>query len=113
MLRRGGRRPFGDRERGRPRHDRSHLAAGHERRHGARPRPPRRDEPRMSGSTVLIVDDEQTLARSAKAFLADHGYEAEGATSGEEAMELLENLQPAVGFADVRPPGRSRPDLPK
>src|SRR5205809_8002555 len=39
----------------------------------------------MSGSTVLIVDDEQTLARSAKAFLADHGYEAEVAASGEKA----------------------------
>jgi len=43
----------------------------------------------VSGSTVLIVDDEQTLARSAKAFLADHGYEAEVAASGETALELL------------------------
>src|SRR2546427_4211371 len=67
----------------------------------------------MSGSTVLIVDDEQTLARSAKAFLADHGYEAEVATSGEKAMELLENLQPDVVFADVRLPGMSGLDLLK
>src|SRR5213076_618200 len=61
----------------------------------------------MSGSTVLIVDDEQTLARSAKAFLADHGYEAEVAASGEKALELLERLQPDVVFADVRLPGIS------
>src|SRR2546428_9893363 len=67
----------------------------------------------MSGSTVLIVDDEQTLARSAKAFLADHGYEAEVATSGEKAMELLENLQPDVVFADIRLPGMSGLDLLK
>src|SRR6184192_1843204 len=67
----------------------------------------------MSGSTVLIVDDEQTLARSAKAFLADHGYEAEVATSGEKAMELLESLQPDVVFADVRLPGMSGLDLLK
>jgi len=67
----------------------------------------------MSGSTVLIVDDEQTLARSAKAFLADHGYDAEVATSGEKAMELLENLQPDVVFADVRLPGMSGLDLLK
>jgi len=67
----------------------------------------------MSGSTVLIVDDEQTLARSAKAFLADHGYDAEVATSGEKAMELLENLQPDVVFADVRLPGMSGLDLDK
>src|SRR5438093_13308602 len=67
----------------------------------------------MSGSTVLIVDDEQTLARSAKAFLADHGYEAEVAASGEKALELLENLQPDVVFADVRLPGMSGLDLLK
>src|SRR5213596_615604 len=67
----------------------------------------------MSGSTVLIVDDEQTLARSAKAFLADHGYEAEVATSGEKALELLERLQPDVVFADVRLPGMSGIDLLK
>jgi len=59
----------------------------------------------VNGSTVLIVDDEQTLARSAKAFLADHGYEAEVAASGEKALELLQSLQPDVVFADVRLPG--------
>lgn len=65
----------------------------------------------MSGSTVLIVDDEQTLARSAKAFLGDHGYEAEVAPTGERALELLETLQPDVVFADVRLPGMSGLDL--
>src|SRR5439155_5442767 len=69
--------------------------------------------PRMSGSTVLIVDDEHTLARSAKAFLADHGYEAEVASTGEKALELLPSLQPDVVFADVRLPGMSGLDLLK
>ncbi|MGH7546696.1 MAG: sigma-54-dependent transcriptional regulator [Gemmatimonadales bacterium] len=67
----------------------------------------------MSGSTVLIVDDEHTLARSAKAFLADHGYEAEVASSAEKALELLESLQPDVVFADVRLPGMSGLELLK
>jgi DNA-binding NtrC family response regulator len=67
----------------------------------------------VSGSTVLIVDDEHTLARSAKAFLADHGYEAEVAGSGEQALELLKSLQPDVVFADVRLPGMSGLDLLK
>src|SRR5207245_10909364 len=71
-----------------------------------------RTERRMSGS-ILIVDDEQTLARSAKAFLADHGYDAEVATTGEKALELLERLQPDVVFADVRLPGMSGLDLLK
>jgi DNA-binding NtrC family response regulator len=67
----------------------------------------------MSASTVLIVDDEQTLARSAKAFLADHGYEAEVASSGEQALGLLERLQPDVVFLDVQLPGMSGIDLLK
>lgn len=67
----------------------------------------------MSGSRVLIVDDEHTLARSAKAFLADHGYEAEAASTGEQALELLATLQPDVIFADVRLPGMSGIDLLK
>jgi two-component system, NtrC family, response regulator AtoC len=67
----------------------------------------------VSGSTVLIVDDEQTLARSAKAFLGDHGYDAEVADTGEKALELLETLQPDVVFADVRLPGMSGLDLLK
>lgn len=67
----------------------------------------------MSGSTVLIVDDEHTLARSAKAFLADRGYEVEVASTGEKALELLERLQPDVVFADVRLPGMSGIDLLK
>jgi DNA-binding NtrC family response regulator len=67
----------------------------------------------VSGSTVLIVDDEQSLARSAKAFLADHGYEAEVAGTGEQALDLLATLQPDVVFADVRLPGMSGIDLLK
>jgi len=67
----------------------------------------------VSGSTVLIVDDEQSLARSAKAFLSDHGYEAEVAGTGEQALDLLATLQPDVVFADVRLPGMSGLDLLK
>jgi len=65
----------------------------------------------MSGATVLIVDDEHSLARSAKAFLADHGYETEVAGTAEQALELLASLQPDVVFADVRLPGMSGLDL--
>ena len=65
----------------------------------------------MSGSTVLIVDDERTLARAVKAFLAEAGYEAEVAGDAEQALELLPNLRPDVVFADVRLPGMSGIDL--
>ena len=64
----------------------------------------------MSG-TVLIVDDERTLARAIKAFLAESGYEAEVAGDGEQALGLLESLRPDVVFADVRLPGMSGIEL--
>jgi two-component system, NtrC family, response regulator AtoC len=63
------------------------------------------------GSTVLIVDDERTLARAVKAFLAEAGYEAEVAGDGEQALELLPRLRPDVVFTDVRLPGMSGIDL--
>jgi DNA-binding NtrC family response regulator len=65
----------------------------------------------MSASTVLIVDDERTLARSIKTFLIDSGYEAEVAGSGEQALEQLERVRPDVIFADVRLPGMNGIEL--
>jgi two-component system, NtrC family, response regulator AtoC len=65
----------------------------------------------MSGSTVLIVDDERTLARAVKAFLVEAGYEAEVAGDAEKALELVETLRPDVVFADVRLPGMNGIDL--
>jgi DNA-binding NtrC family response regulator len=64
-----------------------------------------------SAATVLIVDDERTLARAVKAFLAEAGYEAEVALDGEKALELLPTLRPDLVFADVRLPGISGIDL--
>jgi len=59
----------------------------------------------VSNPTVLIVDDERTLARSIRIFLSESGYDAEVAGDGEKALELLESLRPDVVFADVRLPG--------
>ena len=70
----------------------SRPGGGH--RPGAAVRPADAERARMSGSTVLIVDDERTLARAVKAFLAEAGYEAEVAGDAEQALELLETLRP-------------------
>jgi two-component system, NtrC family, response regulator AtoC len=59
----------------------------------------------VTGSTVLIVDDERTLARAIKAFLTESGYEAEVAVDAEQALRLLETMRPDVVFSDVRLPG--------
>jgi two-component system, NtrC family, response regulator AtoC len=61
----------------------------------------------MTRSTILVVDDERTLARSIKAYLADYDYDVEVAGDAEQALELLERVRPDVVFADVRLPGMS------
>ena len=61
----------------------------------------------MTGPTVLVVDDERTLARSIKAYLTESGYEAEVAGDAEHALEMLDTLRPDVVFADLRLPGMS------
>ncbi len=58
----------------------------------------------MPRFTVLVVDDEKTLARSIKLFLDAHGYEAEVAEDGDAALELLEKLHPDLVFLDLRLP---------
>src|SRR3954468_12060600 len=64
-----------------------------------------------SGGTVLIVDDERTLARAVKAFLAEAGYEAEVADDGERALALVQTLRPDVVLTDVRLPWMSGIEL--
>ncbi len=56
-------------------------------------------------ATILVVDDERTLARSIKAFLAEFGYDVTVAGDAEHALELLKTVHPDVVFADVRLPG--------
>jgi two-component system, NtrC family, response regulator AtoC len=65
----------------------------------------------VSGPTVLIVDDERTLARTVKTFLTEYGYLAEVAGDAESALQQLERLRPDVVFADVRLPGMSGIEL--
>ena len=62
-------------------------------------------------STVLIVDDERTLARAMKAFLAEHGYESEIAGDAEQALLMLPSLHPDVVFCDVRLPAMNGVEL--
>ena len=67
----------------------------------------------MEPFTVLIVDDEKTLARSIKLFLQEQGYEAEVAEDGDAALTLLEAMHPDLVFLDVRLPKVSGIDLLK
>lgn len=60
---------------------------------------------------VLIVDDEPQVADILARSLAREGHRATVAHSGEEALRLLEPVEPDAVFLDVSMPGMSGLDL--
>jgi DNA-binding NarL/FixJ family response regulator len=74
------------------------------------PAAPRRDNAAVSGPVhVLIVDDQAPFRRAARAVLAaTPEFEAVGeAESGEQALELADELAPALVLMDINMPGIS------
>jgi len=59
----------------------------------------------MGALRVLIVDDEAELVSALKERLILRGFEAEGATTGTEALAFLENHSCDVVLLDVKMPG--------
>lgn len=60
---------------------------------------------------VLIVDDEENIRLVLRTLLRRHGYEVETASSGEEALPLVDSFGPDVVLADVRMPKMGGLDL--
>jgi two-component system response regulator AtoC len=60
---------------------------------------------------ILIVDDEENIRLVLRTLLKRHGYEVETASSGEEALPLVESFGPDVVLADVRMPKMGGLDL--
>jgi len=54
---------------------------------------------------ILVVDDEIAIREVLIEFLSEHGYEAEGAEDGQEALELAQSLKPQVILLDIAMPG--------
>jgi len=54
---------------------------------------------------VLIIDDEETLAKNIRLYLTRHGYEARTASSGEEGLAVLDHFNPDLVLLDVQLPG--------
>lgn len=50
---------------------------------------------------VLIVDDSNTIRRSAEMLLSDSGYEVITATDGFDAMSKIVDNQPDIIFIDI------------
>ena len=60
---------------------------------------------------VLVVDDEENLRLVLRTLLRRHGYEVETASSGEEALPLVDSFGPDVVLTDVRMPKMGGLDL--
>jgi two-component system KDP operon response regulator KdpE len=59
----------------------------------------------MSGSRILVVDDEPKLSRTLRAILAGNGFDPLLAATGEEALELFDRHHPDLVLLDLALPG--------
>jgi two-component system, OmpR family, KDP operon response regulator KdpE len=59
----------------------------------------------MNGPRILVVDDEAGIRQALRQYLAEHGYRAVVASSGEEAIEAVEQQRPDVILLDLVMPG--------
>ena len=59
----------------------------------------------MNGPRILVVDDEPGIRRTLRDYLAERGYRPDVATSGEQAIEAVEQQRPDVVLLDLVMPG--------
>lgn len=57
----------------------------------------------MAG-TILVVDDDEAMRLTIAAILEDEGYQVVSAVDGRQALERLEQIQPAAILLDIAMP---------
>ena len=57
--------------------------------------------PRMAGPTILLVDDDFSVRESLQRVLASEGLNVVTAASGEDALQQLATLHPALVITDL------------
>lgn len=57
------------------------------------------------GATILIVDDELRNRKLLEALLRPEGYQTESASSGDEALAMIEHRAPDLILLDIMMPG--------
>lgn len=62
-------------------------------------------------TTLLVVDDEESIRNALKRFLTGQGYEVVTAATGEEALDAVKRYKLACLLLDVRLPDASGVDL--
>jgi CheY-like chemotaxis protein len=65
------------------------------------------NEPVRRPHSVLLVEDDPTLAEYIRRYLANHGLEVQTAASEEDAEESLRTWTPGLVLLDINLPGRS------
>ena len=61
--------------------------------------------------SLLVVDDEEPIRNALKKFLTQQGYDVTTASSGDEAIRIIQRQKIVCMLLDVRMPGRSGIDL--
>lgn len=56
-------------------------------------------------ANIMVVEDEVEIMRALQRSLSGHGYEVVTATSGEQALELIEQKEPDLLLLDLGLPG--------
>jgi two-component system nitrogen regulation response regulator NtrX len=58
----------------------------------------------MAGTTILIIDDEESVRNSLAGVMKDEGYEVVSVGSGKEGIDLLPETQPSLALLDIAMP---------
>src|SRR5262245_57115866 len=58
----------------------------------------------MSGSTILVVDDERNIVQRARLYLRNEAYQVETAANGREALEKVRQTSPSLILLDLMMP---------
>lgn len=59
----------------------------------------------MSKKKILIVEDEESLLRLESILLTSKGYDVTGVSSGLEALQAIQQVQPDLILLDIMLPG--------
>ncbi|MGB2896299.1 MAG: response regulator transcription factor [Anaerolineales bacterium] len=58
----------------------------------------------MAGELILVVDDEANIIDLARLYLEREGYRVDEAMDGQQALEKIESLEPALVILDIMLP---------
>ena len=62
----------------------------------------------MAKETILVVDDEQNIIELARLYLEQDGYRVEQANTGQQALDKIKQVDPALMILDLMLPGDRR-----